>query len=157
MSYHGETRHAPTTRDQLNDSLRTAGLAYICQKRHYALLRYEPCTLHPARCGNFCCLRLSFLCVSSLPSLSCPCHVPHLGQEKSLNLLVYFFVSTQGHTHAHTRTDMDTDTAVCMHLVPLSHSLCAPFSLLFSVTFSLILFPLVPMQFDYVQGWGVFR
>lgn len=124
---------------------------------HSCDMNPAPCTLHPARCGNFCCLRLSFLCVSSLPSLSCPCHVPHLGQEKSLNLLVYFFVSTQGHTHTHGHGHGHGHS--CLHAfgAPLSLSVRSLLSLLFSVTFSLILFPLVPMQFDYVQGWGVFR
>lgn len=147
MSYHGETRHAPTTRDQLNDSLRT-GLAYICQKRHYALgIRPASCDMNPApcvpsRCGNFCCLRLSFLCASSLPSLSCPCHVPHLGQEKSLNLLVYFFVSTQGHTHTRTHKHGHGHGHSCLHAfgAPLSLSVRSSLSPCFSVTFSLILF-----------------
>lgn len=83
---------------------------------------------------------------------SCPCHLPHLGQEKSLNLLVYFFVSTR------TQTQLSACIYGGARSCSLSLSLCARSCLSAclpaSLIFSLILLPLVPMHFDNVSGLG---
>lgn len=91
---------------------------HICQKRHYALDEMNPALLSApcTHCGNLLSPSVS---VSFVFPPSCPCHVPHLGQEKSLNLLVYFFVSTRA------RTQLSACICGGRELV-LSLSECAP-------------------------------